>query len=191
LRVLEITNRHLGERGFAGVSYAAIAEEAATTRQALYRRWPTKDLLVADAIRMAMGERATAISDDPRVDLERELADLLDSTDARTGTGLAGAMLQSSTPDEARDCYRSHVLLPRRQRLLDILVRAQRLGLIDAQADLDAAVGAAIGSSYVAEIAGGTQSDWPARTAAFVWRAVGGATAEAHRTPTPVVPIPS
>src|SRR5204862_4480230 len=52
-RVLGITNRHLAERGFAGLSFAAIAEEAGTTRQALYRRRPTKEKLIGDAIRVA------------------------------------------------------------------------------------------------------------------------------------------
>lgn len=191
-RVLEVTNRHLVERGFAALSFAAIAEEAATTRQALYRRWPTKDLLVADVIRMAAGDPITAESDDPRVDLERELAALVDSSDSGTGTALAGLMLQSNTPEDARDCYRTHVLIPLRQRLRDILVRADRLALIDADADLDAAVGIAIGSAYVAQIEGPVAQDWAQRTAALVWRAVGGGFREATGvTPANARPTPA
>jgi AcrR family transcriptional regulator len=173
-RVLNATNRHLAERGFAGLSIAAIADEACTTRQALYRRWPTKDSLVADAIRLAGAHEAVAVTEDPRADLERELASWIDS-EAPIGLAIAGAMLERDTPEDTRDCYRENVLAPRRQRLLDILTHAQALDRIDAAADIDGAVGVAIGAAYVAHLSGAVERDWPARTAALVWRAVGGA----------------
>jgi AcrR family transcriptional regulator len=174
-RVLGITNRHLAERGFAGLSFAAIAEEANTTRQALYRRWPTKERLVADAIRVAGSRDAICLSDDPRADLEHELA-LWIEADARSGAAMAGAMLARETPEDARECYREHVLAPRRQRMADILAHAQAVGRIAADADMAGAVGVAIGAAYVAHLTGPIDPDWPARTAALVWRAVGGST---------------
>src|SRR6187431_1533226 len=42
-RVLKVAGRHLAAFGFEGLSLAAVADEAGTTRQALYRRWPTKE----------------------------------------------------------------------------------------------------------------------------------------------------
>jgi AcrR family transcriptional regulator len=182
-RVLGVTQRHLSERGFAGLSLAAIAEEACTTRQAMYRRWPTKELLVAEAIRMSAtspsappaDEAARTQTSHPRRDLERELEALMSADSPMAGMELAGAMMQSRTPDDARDCYRSHVLSPRRRRMLDILGRAQWLGQIDADADLEAAVAAAIGASYVARLNRATETDWPGRMAALVWRGLGGA----------------
>src|SRR4051812_45426951 len=179
-RVLEVANRHLSERGFDALSLTQIAEEAGTTRQAVYRRWPTKRSLVADAIRMSRANGAAQESDDPRLDLELELAALIGAADDQSPFALAGAMLQSRTPDDALACYREHVLVPRQQRILDILQRAQRLCLIDADADLDAAVAGAIGSGYVARLSrGNADGDWAARTAAIVWRSVGGTTATA------------
>jgi AcrR family transcriptional regulator len=172
-RVLGVASRHLAERGFAGLSIAAIAEEACTTRQALYRRWPTKELLVADAIRLAGAHTDVALSDDPRADLQRELSTWIEA-DAPAGLAMAGAMLARETPEDTRECYRHNVLAPRRQRMLDILGHAQALERIDATADIDGAVGVAIGSAYVALLSGTIDTDWPARTAALVWRAVGG-----------------
>jgi len=171
--VLGITNRHLAERGFAALSISAIADEACTTRQALYRRWPTKDRLVADAIRIAGGSDALCVSDDPRADLEHELAAWVQG-DTAAGLAMAGAMLERETPEDARNCYREHVLAPRQQRMTDILIHAQALRRIDADADVAGAVGVAIGSAYVAHLSGAVAADWPARTAALVWRAVGG-----------------
>lgn len=172
-RVLGITGRHLAERGFAALSFSAIADEACTTRQALYRRWPTKERLVADAIRSAANRDALCLTDDPRSDLEHELAAWIDD-DAPAGLAMAGAMLAREAPQDSRDCYREHVLEPRRQRMTDILVHAQALNRIDAAADVAGAVGVAIGAAYVAQLSGAVAADWPARTAALVWRAVGG-----------------
>ena len=170
-RVLGITNRHLAERGFAGLSYSAIAAEAGTTRQALYRRWPTKERLIGDAIRVAGNREAVCLSSDPRADLEHELVLWIE---ADAGVGMAGAMLSGQAPEDARDCFREHVLAPRRQRMTDILAHAQELRRIDASADIPGAVGVAIGAAYVAHLSGAIAADWPARTAALVWRAVGG-----------------
>jgi AcrR family transcriptional regulator len=172
-RVLGITNRHLAERGFAGLSYSAIAEEAGTTRQALYRRWPTREKLIGDAIRVAGNREVVCLSSDPRADLEHELT-LWIAADADAGVGMAGAMLSRQAPEDARDCFREHVLAPRRQRMTDILTHAQSLSRIDAAADVAGAVGVAIGAAYVAHLSGAIDPDWPARTAALVWRAVGG-----------------
>jgi AcrR family transcriptional regulator len=172
-RVLGVTNRHLAERGFGGLSIAAIADEAGTTRQALYRRWPTKEQLVADAIRAAGKRDAVCVTADPRADLEHELA-LWIAADSEAGVAMAGAMLARETPEDARDCYREHVLAPRRQRMTDILTHAQALAKIDPTADIPGAVGIAIGAAYAAHLSGPIAADWPLRTAALVWRAVGG-----------------
>lgn len=172
-RVLVITNRHIAERGFAGLSYSAIAEEAGTTRQALYRRWPTREKLIGDAIRVAGNRDLVCLSADPRADLEHELT-LWIEADADAGVGMAGAMLSREAPEDARACFREHVLAPRRQRMTDILTHAQSLSRIDADADITGAVGVAIGGAYVAHLSGAIDADWPARTATLVWRAVGG-----------------
>ena len=171
--MLGAASRQLAERGFAGLSIAAIADEACTTRQALYRRWPSKERLVADALRRAGTETELALSNDPRADLEGELRAWIEN-DAAAGLAVAGAMLERETPEDTRDCYREHVLGPRRRRMADILAHAQTLNRIDATADVAAAVGVAIGAAYVAHLSGPISADWPARTAALVWRAVGG-----------------
>src|SRR3954452_17538937 len=105
-RVLEVASRLLSERGFDALSLSQIAEEAGTTRQAVYRRWPTKQSLVADAIRTSRSNCALHESSDPRRDLELELTALIDSSDDQSPFALAGAMLQSRTPEDALDCDR-------------------------------------------------------------------------------------
>ena len=88
---------------------------------------------------------------------------------------LAGTMLQDSVEADVRARYQAQIVAPRRRRLRVILERAQRLGLIDTDADLDVAVTMCTGSWYARALAGSRPPrNWPVRTAALVWRAVGG-----------------
>jgi len=176
-RLLEVANRHLAARGLEALSLTAIAEEACTTRQALYRRWPNKASLVADAIRSAADEATSTDSNDPRRDLELELQDFQRAISRPGALSMAATMLQDSTDDASRACYRAHVVDPRRQRIRQILERAREVGLIDANADLDAATALPTGSWFARVLAGDAPaSDWSERTAAVVWRSVGGKT---------------
>jgi AcrR family transcriptional regulator len=176
-RLLRVANRHLAMHGLEALSLTAIAEEAGTTRQALYRRWPSKASLVADAIRSAAECATSTDSNDPLQDLVLELQDFQAAISRPGALSMAATMLQDSTDDDSRACYRAHVIAPRQQRIRQILERARELGLIDASADLDAAAALPLGS-WVARVLVGDapQSDWAVNTAAVLWRSVGGST---------------
>jgi AcrR family transcriptional regulator len=174
-RVLAVAHRHLSEFGYEAMSVAAVAQEAGTTRQALYRRWPGKASLAADALKAAADAGPEVASEDPLADLAAELADFQRGISRPGRLSLAGTMLQDGTAPEARTRYQAQIIAPRRRRIRAILERAQRLGLIDAGADLEVAVTMGTGSWYARALAGDDPPpDWPARTAALVWRAVGG-----------------
>jgi AcrR family transcriptional regulator len=176
IRVLAVASRHLSSLGYEAMSVAAVAQEAGTTRQAVYRRWPTKASLAADALKAAADAGPEAASDDPLADLAAELADFQRGVSGAGRLSLVGTMLQDSTAPAARERYQAQVIAPRRRRLRAILERAQQLGLIEADADLEVAVTMCTGSWYARALAGDDPpGDWPARTAALVWRAVGGA----------------
>ncbi|MGH8931380.1 MAG: TetR/AcrR family transcriptional regulator [Egibacteraceae bacterium] len=175
-RVLAVANRHLSTSGYEAMSLAAIAQEAGTTRQALYRRWPTKASLAAAAVQTVADAGPAIASEDPLADLAAELADFQRGVSRPGRLSLVGTMLQDSTAPDLLARYRAHVIAPRRRRIRAILQRAQRLGLIDPNADLEVAVTLCTGSWYARALAGSPPpADWPARTAALVWRAVGGA----------------
>lgn len=172
-RILAAANRHLSTYGYAAMSLTAVAEQAGTTRQALYRRWPTKAALAAAAVPEDAGRDAS--SGDPLVDLVAELVSFQRGVSRPGRLSLVGTMLQDTTAPEVLSRYRAQVIAPRRDRIRAILVRAQRLGLIDADADLDVAVTLCTGSWYGRALAEPhAPLNWPARTAALVWRAVGG-----------------
>jgi len=177
-RVLEVAHRHLSALGYQAMSVAAVAQEAGTTRQALYRRWRDKASLAADALKAAADAGPEAATADPFADLVAELADFQRGVSRPGRLSLVGTMLQDSTAPEARTRYQAQVIAPRRRRIRAILDRAQRLGLIDADADLEVAVTLGTGSWYARALAGDDPPPgWPARAAALVWRAAGGAVA--------------
>jgi AcrR family transcriptional regulator len=176
IRVLAVASQHLSSLGYEAMSVAAVAQEAGTTRQALYRRWPTKASLAADALKAAADAGPEVASDDPLADLAAELSDFQRGVSRPGRLSLVGTMLQDSTAPEARERYQAQVIAPRRRRLRGIFERAQQLGLIDAGADLEVAVTMCTGSWYARALAGSDPPpNWPARTAVLVWRAVGGA----------------
>lgn len=180
-RVLAVASRHLSTHGYEAMSVAAVAYEAQTTRQALYRRWPTKASLAAAALQAAEDTGPDGATEDPLVDLTAELANFQRGVSRPGRLSLVGAMLQDNTAPEVLARYRALVVSPRRARIRAILERARQLGLIDRDADLDVAVTLCTGSWYARALAEPLPlPNWPVRTAALVWRAVGGAPPRAH-----------
>ena len=181
-RVLAAASRHLAASGYEAMSVAAVAQEAGTTRQAVYRRWPTKASLAAAALQQAADDAEAIRSDNPYADLVAELSDFQRGVSRPGRLSLAGTMLQDSIEPDLRARYRERVIAPRRRRLRAILERARRQGLIDADADLEVAVTLCTGSWYARALAGSPPPPrWSERTAALVWRAVGGTPAEQTR----------
>lgn len=180
-RILAVANRHLSTHGYEAMSLTAVAHEAHTTRQALYRRWPTKASLAAAALHAAVDAGPDGSTGDPLADLATELANFQRGVSRPGRLSLVGTMLQDSTAPEVLDRYRAQVVAPRRGRIRAILERAQRLGLIEPGADLDVAVTMCTGSWYGRALAEPQPPpNWPTRTASLIWRAVGGTPPEAR-----------
>lgn len=180
--VLEVTLGHLAVHGISGLSVAAVAEEAGTTRPAVYRRWPNKlDLVVAAVASLAEAEPPTPTGD-PFADLVAELEHFRHCiTDARA-LALAGIMLTDGAGPRLREQYREQLVRPRRGRLRGYLRDGVTAGSLAADADLEVAGSLLTGSWYAFALSGApVPVDWARRTAALVWRACGG-------TPPPAPP---
>lgn len=175
-RVLAVAARYLAESGYDAMSVHRVAADAGTTRQSIYRRWPSKAELAEAAVDTVTEMTSTEpVGEKPYDALVRELAHFASGVSRPGRMALVGTMLQEGTDADVRDRYRKNVVAPRRQRIRQILERAQRDGSIDADADLDIVVPMATGSFYGRALAGDPVPDgWPVRTAALIWRASGG-----------------
>lgn len=173
--VLRAAREHLAASGYDAMSVVAVAEAAGTTRQALYRRWPSKaDLATAAIASLSTADERTD-TDDPYADLVAELVAFRNGVSRPNGIGMVGAMLQDATDPELVALYRDRIVAPRRARLRRILERAVEAGLAAPDADVDYAIAACTGLYYGLHLAGERiAKSWPERTAALIWSAIGG-----------------
>lgn len=174
-RVLQIALSHLALHGYESMSLVAIAEEAGTTRQALYRRWPSKAELATAAIAALARAEAPRSTGDPYADLVAELEDFRRGIVRPDGLSMVGTMLNRATDPELVLLYQARVVAPRRAALRRILRTAQADGLLDDDADIELAVPMLTGNWYARSLAGGAPPNhWAERTATMIWRALGG-----------------
>lgn len=173
--VLEATLRHLARDGFAGLSLAAVAADAGTSRPAIYRRWPDKASLVVDAIAGLAQAAPPVVAGDPFEDLVVELEHFRHCITEAAALPLAGLMLGDGVEDPLRDRYHELIVVPRRTRIRACLERGIEHGMLDADADLAIAGTFLTGSWYAMALARvDPPDDWALRVATLVWRACGG-----------------
>jgi AcrR family transcriptional regulator len=167
--------RHLAERGLAGLSVAAVAQEAGTSRPAVYRRWATKEELAIAAVASLAAGTPPEVTGDPFPDLVAELEHFRHCIMAAHSLPLVGVMLADGTSEEIRAQYREGLVQPRRSRLQACLQAGVDSGALAADADLDIAGSLMTGSWYALALAGRpAPDDWAPRVARAVWRACGG-----------------
>ena len=126
----------LGERGYAEMSMAAIAERAGVGKPAIYRRFAGKAEVALAAIARALPDmRAPASSGDPARRFRR-LVDAALPVDGEGYVALIGGLLaeRQRHPELIRG-FRDTILLPRRAIGRAAIEEAQRRG--ELRADLD------------------------------------------------------
>jgi AcrR family transcriptional regulator len=174
--VLEVARRHLAANGLSGLSITAVAEEAGTTRPAIYRRWATKREIAEAAILSLEEPAPPAPSGHPVTDLINDLDQLQQFANSTSATALAGVMLTTEADPHLRALFREHVVMPRRRRIRGHLHAGVEASHLAPDADIDIAHSLPSGSWLAHALAGhGLPEDWPRRMAALVWRACGGA----------------
>lgn len=136
----------LTEEGFDRLSMDAVAARAGVGKATIYRRWPSKEALVIDAV---------ARRSDPLPDLfsgatiREQLVELLDRIVAKSRTGvgqLLPCMVGASVanPDLARH-YREQIMTPRRARVAELLRAAMARGELRPDLDVELAIDQVVG----------------------------------------------
>ncbi|MFC5176972.1 TetR/AcrR family transcriptional regulator [Nocardioides taihuensis] len=173
--VLEATLRQLARDGMGGLSLAAVAAEAGTTRPAIYRRWADKSALVVDAVAHLAAVDPPVARGEPFADLVAELEHFRHCITEAAALPLAGLMMGDGVTPAVRDQYAREVVRPRRARIRACLESALARGELSPDADLAVAGSFLTGSWYAFALSDTTPpDDWARRTATLVWRACGG-----------------
>jgi AcrR family transcriptional regulator len=136
--VIEATLGLLDEVGYARLSIGAVAKRAHVYRPAIYRRWPTKQHLVTDAIASRIGVAPTPDTGDLRGDL---MAGIATVAAAFTSSGLGHVLLPviADLPanPELQAQFFDRVFHPRRATTAVTLQHAIDRGEVRGDIDMD------------------------------------------------------
>jgi len=127
------------EQGVDGASIEQIAARARVARTTLYRRWSSKEALIAQAIAVARGapEQLAAVKRAELTRLPRLLVRALAESLSMPGYKELAARLIGSVPScpELMAVYWSTYMAPRREIIGNVLERARAEGLIRKDSD--------------------------------------------------------
>lgn len=131
------------ERGVEGTSIEQVAKRAGVGKLTVYRRWSTKEDLLAQAIERWVSDEVTPSAADvyalpPQAIVEHVLpaaAEMAASPDFRAL--VARIMGSAVSHPSLMAVYWRHYILPRRELAAAMLRRAQQDGMVAPDADLD------------------------------------------------------
>src|SRR5487761_337506 len=139
--ILAATEDLLRERGYAGLSIDEVARRASVSKRPLYRWWPTKGALVAEAFTESADQNhqdvdTGRVRDDLTGYLQHLFADI-----ARPGKAVALRSMMAEAQSDAKFAAQFATFITGRRDLIrGILRRGARRGEIDPSADLDVAI---------------------------------------------------
>jgi AcrR family transcriptional regulator len=138
------------EFGIAGASIEKIAKRAGVAKTSIYRRWPNREELLAQAIEAARDATGYTIDLLDRTAPQDFLRLLLDACEVVVRPELRKMMVRliGSQPDcpTLLDIYRDIYFPPRRRALIRAFARVQAAGLLTTDADLETLADMLIGA---------------------------------------------
>jgi AcrR family transcriptional regulator len=169
--ILATTLRLLKHGGYRHLSVEAVAAGAGVAKTTIYRRYRNKaDLATAALAAMIPVDELLPASDDP----QRDLVDFLNNFERvheDVGLDVIASLLGDGEDSEFTELHRQRIIHPRQRRSRQLLRRAQELGLIRPDADLDLVMEMLIGSFIARHLAGRKRpSRWAETAVATVWK---------------------
>ncbi|WP_326693232.1 TetR/AcrR family transcriptional regulator (plasmid) [Streptomyces sp. NBC_01795] len=135
---LQATLELLAEIGYAEMSFSKVAERVGVHRPAIYRRWPSKQHLVAEAVGSALGHDPTPDTGDLRADLITGISTLVDSFEGTVvGNVLPALVADLAHHARLREDFLASVFQARRDSTARRLRRAAAQGEIRSDFDLE------------------------------------------------------
>jgi AcrR family transcriptional regulator len=148
--ILAATLDELAEHGLDGLSIPRIAEASEVNKTTIYRRWPTKESLVAAALEGALRESAGQLEDTGslRGDLRNLLAAVVERMSSPAGRALALAAMADSSASAVTELAGDPSVRDQ-QAALSLVARAAERGEWDPSRHLPDAVFAMLTGSVM------------------------------------------
>ena len=151
--IVEAALELLAERGFQAATMDAIAARAGVGKNTIYRRWGSKEELIADALRELTTELESRADGDVRTllldhlrDLERVFGDPL------LGRLLPGLLGELQSNPEFAVAWADRVVRPRRQAIVDLLDGALERGDLRRGIDPEAIADLLVGPTFLRHV---------------------------------------
>jgi AcrR family transcriptional regulator len=154
--ILDATRRLLVQQGYDGMSMEAVASAAGVGKPTIYRRYPNKrELVIAAVSCLAESMPPPPNTRDVRADLLRYLESAFGVFQSGLGFATLGALLVKERDDpELLALFRSNVVLPRMQVLVELLHRGIRDHQVRRDAPVDIAVQMLAGAMFAHHVVG-------------------------------------
>ena len=158
--ILRTTLKLLTEYGYAGLSVERVAAEAGVGKTTIYRRYATKEELVAAAVGALKDELGPPPdTGDTLNDIVEMLVRSLEMLERGPGFAMIGALLVEERRNPGLiELFRQRIISPRRDDVIMVLQRGVERGEIRADADLAVATNAILGAILANHIFGAPES---------------------------------
>lgn len=148
--ILRSTLKLLQETGFPDLSIEAIAADADVGKATVYRWWPSKAALVADAFSSsADAELRFPDTGSVRSDVTIQMKHLVRILRGRRGRIVAALIGGGQSDPELIEAFRDRFMMPRRQEAYGILRRGIARGELPQDLDLDVTLDTLYGALYM------------------------------------------
>jgi AcrR family transcriptional regulator len=144
--LLDATLELAGRVGIAGMSMDDLAQRAGVSKATIYRRWPSKEALVLDALQRAIRPFDPVDTGSVRSDLQHYLTELAHRMRTGRTSDILPELIAASVRDHALRASLDDWVRHRRQPLTAILSRGVNRGELPPAADVEVVVDAVMGA---------------------------------------------
>ncbi len=153
--ILDAAMELLVDRGYDGATIGAVASRARAGSKTIYRRYANRTEMLTAAIEARLGVLPVPNTGDARYDIRAMVSVLVESMLRGPGVSLLGTVLsEERRHPELLAAYRRHAVWPRRRLMKAVLERAQRLGEVREDVDLDVVVDQLWGAVFARYVSG-------------------------------------
>ena len=143
--MLDATIDLAGEVGMHAMSMDDLAQRVGVSKATIYRRWPSKERLVLDALNRAMRPFDLIDTGSLRGDLDAYLGELARRMSSGKASDVLPDLIAASVRDANLRASLDEYIRHRRQPLQSILGRGVARGELEVDADVDVLIDALIG----------------------------------------------
>ena len=148
--ILRSTLKLLQQMGFPELSIEAIAADADVGKATVYRWWPNKAALVADAFACSADQELRfPNTGSVRSDLTTQMKHLVRILRGRRGRVVAALVGGGQSDPELIDAFRDRFMMPRRYEAYEILRRGVERGELADDVDMDLLLDSLYGAVYM------------------------------------------